>query len=560
MKTQVQNVDAIRPEILDRVGFNQVGFCLHGPKQVVVADAGPASFWILDAKGVRRFQSELGPLQQWQADGRDSRRADFSPFCQEGYFVLSIPAYGVQLPLKIDKAPWGDLGKALLKAYYFQRASIELKPEFAGAFARPMGHADTTVLVHASAATEARPEGFTLSSPKGWYDAGDYNKYIVNSGITVWTLLSLAEDFSAYAGSLQLGIPESGQGLPDILAEVKWNLDWMLTMQDPDDGGVYHKLTNLRFDGMVMPDQCQNPRYVVMKTTAASFHFAAVLAQSSRIYAPYDASFGKRCLEQAVRAFSWGVAHPHVPYRQPEDIRTGRYEDEHLEDEKQWAAFELFIATGDASYETMARAITPESLGVPVWQRVGALGVISMALRRNDTWARKQLLVLAEELLERQASNAYRVSMAMEDFVWGSNGMAANQGVVLLVAFLLTKESRFRDAAVHMLDYLVGQNPLRQSFITGFGMRPPMHPHHRPSESDCVVAPVPGLLVGGPNPGRQDAKNCPAYASSAPGMAYLDHLGSYASNEIAINWNAPAAYLAVGLQALFGGGSPTEEP
>ena len=153
---------------------------------------------------------------------------------------------------------------------------MPLEEKYAGKWRRSAGHPDDVVLVHASAATKERPEGAVISTPGGWYDAGDYNKYIVNSGITMGTLLSAYEDFPAYFKTLHTAIPESSDAVPDILNEVIYNLRWMLTMQDPNDGGVYNKCTNAAFDSMVMPGITKAPRYVVQKGTAATLDFAAV--------------------------------------------------------------------------------------------------------------------------------------------------------------------------------------------------------------------------------------------------------------------------------------------
>ena len=134
-----------------------------------------------------------------------------------------------------------------MKGFYFQRVSTPLESKYAGPWARPAGHPDDKVEVHPSATSTQLPAGTIISSPGGWYDAGDYNKYVVNSGITMGTLLSAYEDFPAYFDTLNTNIPESGNRLPDILDEVLVNLRWMLTMQDPGDGGVYHKCTNASF-------------------------------------------------------------------------------------------------------------------------------------------------------------------------------------------------------------------------------------------------------------------------------------------------------------------------
>src|SRR5690606_13563891 len=159
---------------------------------------------------------------------------------ETGQYVIHVPGVGYSPEFTIDHVVFEEVGTASLKAFYYNRASIELEEQYAGAWARPLGHPDDRGLVHASAASKERPEGTVLSVPKGWYDAGDYNKYIVNSGITMGTLLSLYEDFPSHSSSLNLNLPESGNGIPDLLNEALWNLEWMIKMQDPHDGGVYH--------------------------------------------------------------------------------------------------------------------------------------------------------------------------------------------------------------------------------------------------------------------------------------------------------------------------------
>src|SRR5471030_407605 len=199
------------------------------------------------------------------------------------------------------------------------RASTPLNEKYAGKWARAEGHPDTSVLIHPSAASEKRPAGTRISSSRGWYDAGDYNKYIVNSGISTSTLLSLYEDFPSYMKTVKLNIPESGNHIPDVLNEVLWNLRWMLTMQDPNDGGVYHKLTNAKFDPMEMPDKDQTPRYVVQKSTAATLDFAAVMAQASRIFRNFPKELpglADSCIKQADMAWDWAVKNPNVIYNQ----------------------------------------------------------------------------------------------------------------------------------------------------------------------------------------------------------------------------------------------------
>ncbi|HJV60211.1 MAG TPA: glycoside hydrolase family 9 protein, partial [Albitalea sp.] len=336
------------------IQVNQVGFLPGSAKWAAVPPAAANDFSIVDVRSGRvAYRGTLSQARRWSPAQEDVRLADFSPFTTAGEYRVHVDGVPDSAPFAIAPDVYAALNAAAIKAYTYNRASIELRPEIAGAWARPAGHPDTQVRVHASAAGPGRPEGSLISAPKGWYDAGDYNKYVVNSGITVYTLLAAYEQFPQFFQRQALNIPESGNGIPDLLDEALWNLDWMLAMQDPADGGVYHKLTNLSFDGAVMPHQATSPRYVVMKTTAATLDFAAVMAQASRVFAPYEAQrpgLSARMLAAAKAAWGWARAHPAVVYRQPSDVHTGAYGEQKLDDEFAWAAAELYVSTRDDAY------------------------------------------------------------------------------------------------------------------------------------------------------------------------------------------------------------------
>lgn len=533
---------------LQSVRFNSMGFYSKGPKVVVVAgDAGEFSILHSTTRRVLH-RGKFLPAQHWDLSAESVRLGDFSKWQKPGNYLLKISGLAEPIPFTIAARPHEELAVGLLRSYYFQRASTNLSEELAGVWHRPAGHPDDSVIVHESAVSPGRPAGTIISSPKGWYDAGDYNKYIVNSGISTWTLMSLAVAQPEWVKSTNLRIPESGGVLPDLLAEVRWNLDWMLTMQDPGDGGVYHKLTNLNFDGMkVMPHEARTPRFVVQKSTTAAFDFAAVMAKASRVYRPWQPAFADSCLAAARRAYAWGMQNPNVPYVQPPDVKTGQYGDSNLEDERLWAAAELFVSTGDSAFLREARSGKVYKT-VPYWQMVGPLGLITLA-RHGDTLARQAVLEVADTLLSVMSTNPYRISMRKGDFVWGSNAVASNQGMMLAVAHELTGNEAYLKGVVNQVDYLLGRNPFARSFVTGFGRNPPRFPHHRQSEADDVDAPVPGLVAGGSNPSRQDSSYCPKYTRLEVALSWIDETCSYASNEVAINWNAPAGYITAYLDA-----------
>ena len=548
-----------------QIAVNQAGYYPNAPKQAVVVGAPSSTqFRIVSESGETVYTGQLSPVRQSKNSSLVTRIADFSGFTQTGKFKVVSDDLSSHV-FSIANQVQDETAKAVIKGYYYQRVSMPLEARYAGIWARPAGHPDDKVLIHPSAATEQRPAGTVIASPGGWYDAGDYNKYIVNSGITTGTLLSAYEDFPAYFAAQNLNIPESGNPVPDILNEILYNLRWMLTMQDPFDGGVYNKCTNARFDGMVMPGVTKDPRYVVQKGTAATLDFAAVTAQAARIFKKYETVFpglADSCLQAAKKAWQWALQFPDLEYNQNEmnrnfepQISTGGYGDRRFTDEWFWAATELYATTSDPAYTDVIKKNFPERYTIPTWSNVYMLGVYTLFRSGNEqlmpSTARQQLIVFADSMVQSIDENAFAVVMGRSprDFTWGSSSDAANQGILLINAYQLTKDKKYLNAALTNTNYLLGQNATGYSFVTGIGSKQAMHPHHRPSEADGIEAPVPGLIIGGPNPGKQD--NCSTYLYDEPETCYTDDVCSYASNEICINWNAPAVYLFNAIEALI---------
>ncbi|MDB5105184.1 MAG: glycoside hydrolase family 9 [Fibrobacteres bacterium] len=559
---------ALSPDIR----LNQIGFHPQAGKKAVIVAPTASTFFIASPDLADTvFIGVLGEAKPWAPSGEQARLADFSACSRPGQYVLGVPGLGVSHPFRIDAHADLELTRGSIRAFYYQRASAVLAPANAGKWARNAGHPDNRVYVHPSAASAARPAESLVAAGKGWYDAGDYNKYVVNGGISTYTLLALYRHYPAFFDTLKLNIPESGNAVPDLLDEALWNLRWMLAMQDPNDGGAYHKLTSPDFSGFVMPEADAGKRYVVQKSVTATLDLAATAAYASRLFRKFDGpmpGFADSALAVARKAWDWARAHPTAYYRQAElnkayapAINTGEYGDGNAADEFFWAGMELYLATREESFFVAAAPAgnLPVSFGVPGWPSVSTLGLYSLAdemgggYGRIDPAAVKQRLSqLASGIRDRAAVSAYGVVLAPSDFNWGSNSNDANQGMLLLQAFRATGDSSFLKASVDALDYLLGRNATGYSFVTGFGAKAPLFPHHRPSTADGVREPVPGLLVGGPNSGQQD--KC-VYPSALPALSYSDTECSYASNEVAINWNAPLAYLAGALEAIQGTGA-----
>lgn len=540
----------------DVPAINQLGFSPESQKQFVLKGSDTASVEIrelLTNKLAVRLAASRAVYDETSGD--TVQLFDFSSVQREGSYAIVRNGKILGSPVSIQRNPYRELTKASLKWFYFQRAGMALEARYAGIWARPAGHLDTAVRVYG--------KDRKISAPKGWYDAGDFGKYIVNSNITVSTLLKFYEDFPAYAKRLDWDIPRENKKLPTILEEVKWNLDWMLSMQDAD-GGVFHKLTSLDFCGNIMPHEDTLPRFAIGKGITSSLGFAGVMAQASRIYRKFDKAYSQKLLAAAKRAYDFSQKNPTLFYEQPKDVFTGSYiaKGEDGKDELRFAAAELFETTREKRYldDLKVLALTINKNGGLWWGDLNLLAVFRVATSPafGDSLvqtARNLLFEEAESLFAVYDSSAYRAPLPSPKWNWGSNSHVANNGIILLQAYRISKEKKYRAAAEEALAYLLGKNPLHLSYVTGFGSRSPMHPHHRQSEADSVLLPVPGMLVGGPHLGKHDIGEepwkCPDYAAKGfPAIAYLDSACSYATNEVAINWNAPLAYLAGALDAL----------
>ena len=552
------------------IQLNQLGFYPNAPKvAVLTAPSNVNTFYVLSQNlKDTLFTGKVGAEKQSAYSSMKTCILDFSGLKKNGQYILKVGSVQ-SYPFTISNNANKKAAIASLKGYYFQRSSIPLEEKYAGQWTRTGFHPDNKVQVHASAASKERPEGFVISSVGGWYDAGDYNKYIVNSGISNGTLFSAYEDFPAYFEKLKTQIPESNNGIPDLLNESIYNLRWMLTMQDPNDGGVYHKGTNAVFDGMVMPGVTKEIRYVVQKSTAASLDFAAVTAQASRILKSFEKHFpglADSCLQASKKAWNWSLANPNKLYEQDKmnqifkpAVTTGSYGDNNVTDEWVWASAELYVTTKEKEYATSFEKYNANyKATLPSWNNVGMLGYYSLLHFSNSITAfssieidqlKSTVINIANQYIGKVDANAFQTVMGQSarDFNWGSNSNAANQGILLVKAYLISGDKKYINYALSNVDYILGRNATGYCFVTGLGSKPSMNPHHRQSISDGIEAPVPGLLVGGPNPGMQD--KC-TYQFKEPETCYLDQSCSYASNEIAINWNAPLVYLANAIEAL----------
>ena len=439
-----------------------------------------------------------------------------------------------------------------LKSFYFQRCGVELTPDRAGKWSRPAAHLDDNIEFHPSMA-----RGGTWNAHGGWYDAGDYGKYIVNGGVSLATLL-LAAEFADDRPMVSSNADffDVGSFRSNLLEEIRFELEFFLRMQD-EDGGVFFKVSPVRWDGFVSPSQSDalQKRQILGKSTTSTLNFAGVLAQAHRVFANVYPSFAQKCLDASIRAYRWAVENPDVTY--PHNTEgSGGYGDERYDDEFFWARAMLFREVcgkvkvcsdcdRDGCDHFRNRLLSdmekcPLDLGI-TWRDTQNLGWIALALQSVDpdlqVRARNTLKVVADEIVKLASEDPYGLSIRR--FIWGSNGEIANHALTLFLVNEWFPSAVYVDYAKRMLDFIFGKNPVNCCFVTGSAWSSPKFIHHRISHSDGIEEPIPGLVVGGINADRQDLHRFAHYPGPQPGFSYTDERCSFASNEVAINWNAP---------------------
>ncbi len=598
LATTARAEEAPRP-----IRLNQTGVEADGPKRAMLADpsATPLDWSLVDAAGKVVVHGKTRVFGDDAASGEHVHQIDFSAFRKAGDgYRLKVGA-AESRPFSIKTAPDGKLTRAALSFFYQQRASLPIEARFVERpdLARPAGHAPdkATCFDQADERGQVWPGcDYTLDASDGWYDAGDQGKYVVNGGIATWTLVNAWERAATlkrpYAtkalGDGGLAIPENANGVPDILDEARFELTFLLAMQVPqgktlqvpvgkqkavggkltltaiDASGMAHqKIADRYWTGLpTAPADDKQVRYLYYPTTGATLNLAAVAAQAARVWETIDPAFSAKCLDAARRAFAAAQAHPDI-YAIGPFTGSGGYGDPELTDEAYWAAAELYATTGEAQYEKALRA-SPLFLAGPSagtrptgdisWGSVGALGTITLALAPNGlkpaeiAQARANLVASAGKSLSDDMGQGYALPFASAGYPWGSNSSILNRAMILGVAYDLTGQAAYRYGAVDAMDYVLGRNPLDRSYVTGFGARPMRHPHHRfwaHQANPAYPEPPAGVLSGGPNStamGDDVAKTMKGQCK--PQTCWSDDYRAFTQNEVAINWNAPLAWVS----------------
>ena len=603
--------------VVTGVEVNQVGYYPNLQKKATVvvdsASAAPQEFKVVDKSGNTVYTGTTSSTIDDSDSGNFVQVADFSDFKDEGEGYTVVCGSQTSLAFNIGNWIYDGMFTNSMNYYYLNRSGIPIESKYITSGdpstlenTKYVGHNPDKAYIqnewkddYASDGSDIDKSNGQIDVTGGWYDAGDHGKYVVNGGISVWTLNNMYERAVAVGNTTKMDdggdivIPESGNKYPDLLDETRVEMEFFLKMQR-DDGMVYHKMHDYKWTALaVRPSEDELTRIVKPVTTAATLNVAATAAQSYRLWKGIDDDFANTCLAAAEKAYKAAKANPNELASMSQDRGGGAYGDTEMSDDFYWAACELFAATGDETYHTDLKSYSDAlkltnnldggencgSFSSFNWGCTAGLGTLTLLLNSKNLPAdevstlQNSIVEIAQSYVDKENEQGYGIPYQrtvyedksydgkIDGYEWGSNSFVINNAIVMSYAYDITGKMDFISGASTAMDYILGRNPLEQSYVTGYGEHATTYPHHRywsyQLDPTFPMAPA-GVLSGGPNSAMQDPwiKGMGYKVNTiAPQLCYLDHIESWSTNEVTINWNAPLAWVVSYLEDV----APTAE-
>lgn len=560
---------------------NQVGYYQKGEKRAVLTFPG-GNFQVVDMDGKVCYEGRTRFFGEDKSSGDEVTVADFSAFETPGIYKVRSVLNGEIMEtasFEIKDKVYDKLMYDLMRAYYFLRCGCKLESKYAGVYVHEA--------CHLKPAQEWDNHKVVKEVCGGWHDAGDFGRYITAGSCALSHLLYAYKMYPEVFRDLCQDIPESGNRVPDILNECRYELEWFLKLQR-EDGGVYHKATTAHHAAFVMPEHDLNQMYLLPVSSMATADFAAICAMASSLYREYDGIFADKLVASAEKSYQWLLDNPEfLGFKNPEGCGTGEYGEGNDYSNRFWAAAEFYALTGEERYhKDMEKAMEQQfPLTALGYGEVGGFGLLAYLLcdqKKDEELKERFLKEFAMEGARRirvSEESGYGVSMLPWEYGWGSNMGVMKHGMTFAIVDYFgleeqakaaskeidlpinwwrrqqgeqepeeagTREFRnwsMRDHAAAQLDYLLGLNAMDTSYVTGNGEKAYNYPHLRSAHADGIEACMPGMVSGGPSGYQADPIAKERIKPGTPPMkGYLDHYGSYSMNEITIYWNSPAVF------------------
>ena len=539
----------------DGIHVDQVGYLTNYDKVAMVADAKDKTFEIIDTKTNKVvFTGKLSAPKYDAMSEETLSKADFTDLKTPGTYILKVDnreSYDFEISDNVYAVPTVQSWRS----YTLSRSNTPIDDTNVSGLKLNSGHPqDKEAQVYFT--DKLNKKGDVVDVSGGWYDAGDYGKYITTAGLSSAELMLAYEANPDHFTKGQLVFPKgvnSEANLPDVLSEVKFEIDWMRKMQR-QDGSTFHKVAGLTWPGFdISPDTDTQPRYIFSTATYSSAIYGASLAVGARVFEPFDKTYAQNLQKDAERVWDYLQKNPNPIYRVDEgqENGSGPYNKNTDIEERLWLAAEMFLTTGDKKYEDYLQKEQDRLTDKPsffTWDNTLALAQFAYAKSANadkelQAKVRKAFISYADDILNKISTDGFECALAKEEYTWASTKNALTQADILLMAYQLQPKQEYIDGALAQIHYLFGRNALNKSFMTGIGDNPPEHPHNRIHESTGAY--VAGLVVGGPNHvigGDPDQTKYLESGHIPVAKSYIDVLTSWSTNEYAIDYTAAAVY------------------
>ena len=563
------------------IRLSSVGFRPEFPKRASInipSGGGALSFSVKNANTNESVLTGTSGAPISNSDTKDNVSvADFSTVAAPGKYYLEVTGVGKSPVFEIGEGVFTEPFRAMMLGFYLWRCGAAVDVTYNGQnyqhAACHLSDGGSRYIGGATTATNDR------DGKGGWHDAGDYNKYTVNSGVTVALMLKAWEHYGEALKDVDLTAVNKDGNIPKFLTEVKWNLDWIAKMQYGTQGQVSHKLSSINFCAdTILPNADNSVRYFAPGGSESAGSFAGMMAQAARIYAPYNKAFADSCLVKARLSYAWLKSNPNFTVADQKAFSTGTYTTgdkktsspmkvDYDNDKRLWAAVELWEATGEAQYlsDFESRAKASDLITEIEWGEWGGVSSVAcltyLASKREGRQTslvnsfKAKLITVADSLVANTRSHGYGRVFGTDRYYWGGHGTLTASSYILNMAYAVTGDKKYREAGHEIIGYIFGRNYYGRSFVTGVGRNPPINPHDR--RSQATKKPWPGYLIGGPHKSKgsggifgppPELTNCATDA-----VCWRDDARDYWTNEIAINWNASMIYA---LAAYLPGSEP----
>ena len=536
---EISNIYVLNKTVEDQnVKVNQIGYDVYNQKRFVIPYNQGDLFKVINADTNEVvYEGALVNQTTNSMTNETNYYGDFTNVMTPGRYYIQTQMGGTSPIFSIGQHLYKTVANDVLRFFSIQRCGQELSSDVFGELAHGICHNAEHIVYDQIDITDK-----TVDASGGWHDAGDYGRYVQTGAKALFDLM-FAYMANPDSFTDEMGIAESSNGIPDVLDEARYELEWFMKMQG-ENGEVYSKAVSQNFALDISPDEDNQPLYVLTPETTAAGDFVAALAMASVIYQDFDEEFANECLDKAKITWDYLKEQDYlVAELNPGDINAGLYRDDKDKDERFFAGIAMWVATSDNAYlESAINMLDQDATAANglSYTNVGAYGAYYYLIQENAQDNKElydkllnSLITEADVATNNAAIDGYNTSII--NYGWGSNGDIVNNGILMMFAYDITGEEKYQQTAVEQLNYIFGKNSLNMTFVTGYGLNSPTQPHSRLAKAKNTQ--LVGALIGGANSNREDTVSSQIGWDVPPAKVYADDYLCYSTNEVSIYWN-----------------------